>query len=336
MSSIGQDLTLGKERSRPALPAAWRVVDMQKLVLLGVIAALVIALSALSPQFLQVRNFTNLLLQVAVIVMIASAANLLMISGHFDLSVGSVLAFCAILHAYLAKHGVPIAASIALTCLAAMAWGSVNAVTVAVLGITPVIATMGTMYAARGLAFLVARWDGGANISAGLPGDFIRFGRTLFFGQLPLPIVLMLAAIAVFWFVEKRTVLGRFTFAIGGNRSAAAVSGINVVGIVSTLYVLTGLLAGFSGALQVSRVGAGFPNIAEGLEFDVVLAIVLGGTSMLGGEGSTFGMVLGALIIGLAANGLNLLGVPFFYQEIAKGVLLIVALFTDKIIRNRG
>ncbi len=311
-------------------------LDVQKLVLLGVIAALVIALSLLSPQFLQVRNFTNLLLQVAVIVIIASAANLLMICGYFDLSVGSVLAFCAILHAYLAKHGVPIPASIALTCLAAAAWGSVNAATVAVLRITPVIATMGTMYAARGLAFLLARWDGGANISAGLPGDFIKFGRTLFFGQLPLAIVVMVGAIAVFWFVEKKTVLGRFSFAIGGNRNAAAVSGIHVVGIVSVLYILTGLLAGFSGALQVSRVGAGFPNIAEGLEFDVVLAIVLGGTSMMGGEGSTFGMLLGALIIGLAANGLNLLGVPFFYQEISKGVLLIVALFTDKIIRNRG
>jgi len=316
--------------------APTRLVDVQKLVLFGVIAALVIALSILSPQFLQVRNFTNLFLQVAVIVIIASAANLLMITGHFDLSVGSVLAFSAILHAFLTKHGMPIGASVAVCCVAAAGWGSINALTVGVLRITPVIATMGTMYAARGFAFLIARWDGGANISAGLPVDFSSFGRTLLFGQIPLVIVLMIIAIALFWFIEKKTVLGRFSFAIGGNRSAAALSGINVVGIIAVLYVIVGLLAGFSGVLQVSRVGAAFPNIAEGLEFDVVVAIVLGGTSMLGGEGSTFGMILGALIIGLAANGLNLLGVPFFYQEISKGVLLIVALFVDKMIRDRG
>jgi ribose transport system permease protein len=313
-----------------------QLIDVQKFVLLGVIAALVIALSILSPQFLQVRNFTNLFLQVAVIVIIASAANLLMITGHFDLSVGSVLAFSAILHAFLTKHGMPIGASVATVCVAAAAWGAINALTVGVLKITPVIATMGTMYAARGFAFLIARWDGGANISAGLPVDFTRFGRTLLFGQLPLVIVLMVVAIAIFWFIEKKTVLGRFSYAIGGNRNAAALSGINVVGIIAILYVIVGVLAGFSGVLQVSRVGAAFPNIAEGFEFDVIVAIVLGGTSMLGGEGSTFGMVLGALIIGLAANGLNLLGVPFFYQEISKGLLLVVALFVDKLIRNRG
>jgi ribose/xylose/arabinose/galactoside ABC-type transport system permease subunit len=313
-----------------------QLINAQKIVLFGVIAALVIALSIISPQFLQVRNFTNLFLQVAVIVIIASAANLLMITGNFDLSVGSVLAFSAILHAFLTKHGLPIAASVATVCVAAAVWGAINALTVGVLKITPVIATMGTMYAARGFAFLIARWDGGANISAGLPVDFTRFGRAMVFGQLPLVIILMVVAIAAFWFVEKKTVLGRFSFAIGGNRSAAALSGINVVGIISILYIIVGLLSGFSGVLQVSRVGAAFPNIAEGLEFDVIVAIVLGGTSMLGGEGSTFGMILGALIIGLAANGLNLLYVPFFYQEISKGLLLIVALFVDKVIRNRA
>lgn len=314
----------------------FRRLEMQQLVLIGIIAALVIALTMLSPKFLSVRNFTNVFLQVAVIVIIASAANLLMITGHFDLSVGSVLAFCAILHAYLSKHGFPIALSVLVTCVSAVAWGAINGLTVSVLKITPVIATMGTMYAARGFAFLIARWDGGANISAGLPVNFANFGRLLLFGRLPLAIVLMFVAIAVFMFIEKKTVLGRFTYAIGGNRSASVLSGINVTGIVFVFYLIVGLLAGFCGVLQVSRVGSAFPNIAEGLEFDVVVAIVLGGTSMLGGEGSTFGMVLGALIVGLAANGLNLLGVPYFYQEISKGLLLVVALLTDKLIRNRA
>jgi ribose transport system permease protein len=313
-----------------------RRLETQQIVLIGIIAVIMAALTILSPKFLSMRNFTNVFLQVAVIVIIASAANLLMNTGHFDLSVGSVLAFCAILHAYLSKHSLPIGVSVLVVCLSAIAWGTINGLTVSVLKITPVIATMGTMYAARGFAFLIARWDGGANISAGLPVNFTNFGRLLLFGKLPLVIVLMFVAIAVFMFIEKKTVLGRFTFAIGGNRNASVLSGINVVGIVFVFYVIVGLLAGFCGVLQVSRVGSAFPNIAEGLEFDVVVAIVLGGTSMLGGEGSTFGMVLGAMIVGLAANGLNLLGVPYFYQEISKGLLLVVALLTDKLIRNRA
>ncbi|MFI5367891.1 MAG: ABC transporter permease [Spirochaetia bacterium] len=309
-------------------------VDRQKLVLIGIIAVLVVVLTILSPNFLKIRNFTNVFLQVAVIVIIASAANLLMITGHFDLSVGSVLAFSAILHAYLSKHGLPVELSVVVCCIAAAAWGAINSFTVGVLRITPVIATMGTMYAARGLAYLMARWDGGANISTGLPVNFTNFGRFLLPGGIPLVIVLMIAAIAVFWFVERRTVLGRFTYAIGANRASSVMSGINVVGIVSVLYLIVGVLSGFCGVLQVSRVGSAFPNIAEGLEFDVVVAIVLGGTSMLGGEGSTFGMILGALIVGLAANGLNILGVPYFYQEISKGVLLIGALLADVLIRR--
>jgi ribose/xylose/arabinose/galactoside ABC-type transport system permease subunit len=271
-----------------------------------------------------------------VIVIIASAANLLMITGNFDLSVGSVLAFSGILHAYLCKHGFPIGLSIFTTCLAAIAWGAINALTVGILKINPVIATLGTLYAARGLAFLIARWDGGANIMTGLPIEFVNFGRELVFGKIPLAIVFMAIAIAVFVFIEKKTLLGRFCFAIGGNKSAAELSGINVVVVISVLYVIVALFAGISGVLQASRVGLAAPNVAKGLEFDVIVAIVLGGTSMLGGEGSTFGMILGALIVGFAANGLNLLGVPYFYQTIAYGLILIVSVLIDQKIRGRG
>ncbi|MDP3178236.1 MAG: ribose ABC transporter permease, partial [Spirochaetaceae bacterium] len=125
-------------------------------------------------------------------------------------------------------------------------------------------------------------------------------------------------------------------FAIGGNRRASVLSGIKAPRTILVLYAIVGLLAGFCGVVQVSRVGSGFPNIAEGMEFDVVVAIVLGGTSMLGGSGSTLGMLIGALIVGVAANGLNLLNVPYFYQTITKGILLIIAVFADQTIRRRG
>ncbi|GAK50463.1 putative ribose ABC transporter [Candidatus Moduliflexus flocculans] len=311
-------------------------VELQKVVLLGIIAAITILLSIVSPNFFMVSNFTNVLLQVAVIIIIASAANLLMITTNFDLSVGSVLAFSGIIHAYMCKHGIPIGWSIVITCAGGIVWGAINSLTVGVLNINPVIATMGTMYAARGFAFLIARWDGGANIMTGLPMEFVNFGRNLIFGKIPLAILFTALAIAIFMFIEKKTILGRFVYAIGGNASAAKLSGINVVGVISLLYIIIGLLSALCGVLQASRVGLAAPNVGRDLEFDVIIAIVLGGTSMLGGEGSTFGMILGALIVGLAANGLNLNGVPYFYQTVVKGLLLISAVLIDQKIRNRG
>ncbi len=304
--------------------------DMQKVILMGILAALMIGLSIASPNFLSITNFTNVLLKVAIIVIIASAANLLMITGNFDLSVGAVLAFSGILHAYMSKHGVPVELSILITLIVAMAWGGVNALTVSVLGINPVIATVGTLFIARGFAFLIARWDGGANIMMGLPRDFVDFGRDPVFGLVPLAIVVMVAAVAIFIFIEKRTALGRKAYAIGANLKSAKLSGINTVGIVALLYVLVGLFAGLSGVLQTSRVGLASPTVGKGLEFDVIVAIILGGTSMLGGVGSTFGMVLGALVVGFTANGMVLLGIPFYYQTIAYGVILIGTLLLSQ------
>jgi len=304
--------------------------ETQKAVLIVIIAAIMILLSFTSPHFLTLRNFTNVFLKVAVIVIIASAANLLMITGNFDLSVGSILAFCGILHAYLCKHGILIELSMIITCLAAVGWGLINALTVSVIGINPVIATVGTLFIARGLAFLIARWDGGANIMLGLPIEFVNFGRELVFGKIPLAIVMMAVALAIFIFIEKKTVIGRYSFAIGANPKAAELSGINVVGIVSLLYVIVALFSGLSGILQASRVGLAAPNVAKGLEFDVIVAIILGGTSMTGGKGSTVGMFLGALVVGFAVNGLILLGIPFFYQSIAYGLILIISLVLNQ------
>jgi ribose transport system permease protein len=309
--------------------------DQQKAVLIGVIFAISVAMSFLSPKFLQVDNFVNILLQIAPLIIVASAANLLMITGNFDLSVGSVFAFCAIMHAYMTKNVLPIEWSILLSCILAILWGASNGIMVGVLNVNPFIATMGSMYAARGLAYLVARWDGGANISAGLPANFSDFGRTNVFGIIPIIIIFMIAVVAVFIFIEKKTVLGRYSFAIGCNKSASRLSGIHVPGVLIIIYMIVGLLAGLCGVIQVSRVGSAYPNIGAGMEFDVLLAIFLGGTSMLGGEGSTLGMILGALIVGFLANGLNLLNVPYFYQEVTKGALLLSAVFADQMLKKR-
>lgn len=312
-----------------------RQVGQQKVVLISIIGVIAIIISILSPKFLHINNFVNILLQIAPLIIVASAANLLMITGNFDLSVGSVFAFCAIMHAYMTKNGLPIVLSIIICCILAMLWGTSNGIMVGVLNVNPFIATMGSMYAARGFAYLIARWDGGANISAGLPPNFSDFGRTNVFGFIPIIIIFMIIIVIVFVLIEKKTVLGRFSFAIGGNKSSSKLSGINVPGVFIIIYMIVGLLAGLCGVIQVSRVGSAYPNIGTGLEFDVLLAIFLGGTSMLGGEGSTLGMILGAFIVGLVANGLNLLNVPYFYQEVTKGALLIIAVFANQVLRNR-
>jgi ribose transport system permease protein len=309
-------------------------IDFKIVTLIGIIIAIIVVFSILSPQFLSVNNIKNVFLNVSIIVIVGSAATLLLITGYFDLSVGSILAFCGILHAYLCKHGIPVNLSIVIATVCGGFFGIINGLMVSKIKITPVIATLATMYAARGFAFLLARYDGGAMISIGLPRSFSAFGRTLI-GQIPLPIFIMVFVFLVFLFIEKKTVLGRYIYAIGVNNSAAKISGINVVGISMLLYIIVGILSGLCGAMQVSRIGVAIPNIMRGFEFDVIVAIILGGTSLKGGEGSVVGMIFGAVIIGLVGNGLNLLNVQSFYQTVFQGLVLITAVLIDLKVRQK-
>lgn len=301
-----------------------RIFNAQKITLLGVIIVVFTFFTIFAPNFLTAQNLMFVILKVSTIIIVATAATLLMITGNFDLSVGSVLAFSGIMHAYMSKHGIPTSLSVVFAVGWGMLFGYLNGLTVARLKVTPVIATLATMYIARGFAFLIARWDGGANISAGLPEDFNSFGRTMV-GPLPLLAIIMIVLVAVFIFIERKTVYGRFIFAMGSNQDAARLSGINVTGIITSLYVLTGAFAGLCGAIQTSRIGMGSPQNFKGFEFDVLIALILGGTSLKGGEGSIVGMVLGALIVGLVGNGLNLMDVSSYYQLVFNGSILVIA-----------
>jgi ribose/xylose/arabinose/galactoside ABC-type transport system permease subunit len=151
----------------------------------------------------------------------------------------------------------------------------------------------------------------------------------------PYTIVALVAVVAVFLVLERRSVLGKYSVAIGGNRTAAMLSGIDTDRIVSTLYVLAGAFAGFAGVLMASRLGVGDPNIGIGFEFDVIVAVILGGTSLAGGEGSILGMIIGALIIGGLGNGLKLLNVFTFFQSIMKGFVLVLAVLLDQNLKLR-
>ncbi len=309
-------------------------LNIQKYLMLCVLLLVIIAFSLLTPKFFTYVNLRNVMLQVSLIVITGSAVTLLMISGHFDLSVGSVIAFAGIMHAYISKHIAPTTVSIIIAiCLGGLI-GFLNGLMVTKLKITPIIATLGTMYAARGLAFIVARADGGANITSGLPLNFENFGRKMI-GPVPFPIILMIVVVIIFYYIQTKTNLGRYAYSIGANENTSYLSGVKVERWIILLYLLVGLFAAFCGTILVSRLGSGVPTIGVGFEFDVIIAVVLGGTLISGGEGSVLGMVIGALIVGFVANGLNLLDVQSFYQTVIKGCILLGSIILERGLKKK-
>ncbi|NLF26862.1 MAG: ABC transporter permease [Clostridiales bacterium] len=305
--------------------------NYQKLVIVGVLLLIMLALAVLSREFLTVANITNVLRQTAATIIAGCAVTMLMVSGNFDLSIGSIMAIAGTMSAIFVTWGIPNLPAILLSVLIGTLVGLINGFLVILLNVPSIIATLGTMYAVRGVAWVIT---GGNSISRGLGKGFTVLGRS-YVGPLPLSILLTAAIFALFYFIQHKTLLGKYSYAIGGNRRTALLSGINVNLVGVALYVLVGTLSAFAGAMMASRLGVGNANIGVGFKFDVVVAVVLGGTSLEGGEGSVFGMLVGALIVGFIANGLNLLGVHSFYQDIVKGVVLVGAVLLDRVLQAR-
>jgi ribose transport system permease protein len=308
--------------------------EVQKLALFGILVVITGVFASLTPKFLVYLNLINVLMQVAQIILLGGAITLLMVSGNFDLSIGSVVAFTGVMHAYMCKHGIPTNLSILCSMVLGALCGLLNGTMVVKLGINSVIATLGIMYAARGAAFLIARADGGANIEFGLPPNYEALGRTMV-GPVPLFVIIIVMVVAVFLFIQIKSNFSKYIFATGGNKAAAVLSGVKVDSIIFSLYLIVGALAGFGGALLSSRIGSGVPRVGRGLEFDVIIAVVLGGTSIYGGEGSILGMIVGAFIVGFVWNGLNLLNVHDFYQTVIKGAILICSVLIYRKIKEK-
>jgi ribose transport system permease protein len=206
----------------------------------------------------------------------------------------------------------------------------VNALLIVGLRINPVIATLGSLYVSRGVANLLT--DG--KPVHGVPADYGSLG-TGFVGLVPRPVLIMLVVVVTLSVLQSRTVLGRYAAAIGSSTEAATLAGIRVERVRMLLYVLTGAAAGLGGIIVSSRLNSGQPTAATGFEFDVIVACILGGTTLRGGEGTIGGSVVGALIVGVLNNGLNLLGVQTFWQTIVQGTILVLAVALDLFIRER-
>ncbi len=307
-------------------------IPLQRLIIGLFLFGLIVIFSLVSPSFFNSQNLLNIVRQVSYVIIAGSGITLLMIAGYLDLSVGSAAALSGVAMALLAQAGVPMPVAILFAVFLGIVLGLANGLLTARFGIPPFIATLGTMMIFRGTALILSD---GKTVRDNLPQSFGFLGRGEFLG-LPFPFWFMLLSVLLMLILQKRSLLGKYSIAMGGNRLAAELSGINVKRMVFLLYTIVGGLVGFTGAIQASRLGVGEPNIGVGFEFDVIVAVILGGTTLTGGEGSVIGMVIGAMIVGVISNGLDLLGVMTFYQSIIKGVILVVAVLLDQSIRKRN
>nr|WP_050807033.1 ribose ABC transporter permease [Acetonema longum] len=284
-----------------------------------------IVLTLLSDRFLTVDNLLNVARQVSINAIISVGMTLIILTGGIDLSVGSILAFSGSITAGLLAGGQAILPAILAGVAAGAILGLINGLLVARAGIPPFIATLGTMTAARG--FTLVYTDG--RPITGMEEAF-RFLGGGYLASIPVPVVIMAAIFLAAYIMLTQTRFGRYIYAIGGNEEAARLSGINTKKILLAVYTLGGVLAGFSGIIMASRLNSAQPTAGTGFELDAIAAVVLGGTSTAGGVGTVGGTLIGAMIIGVLDNGLNLLNVSSFYQQVAKGAVILLAVYVDK------
>jgi len=299
---------------------------IQKFAALAGLLVLVLVFSLTSDAFFSVGNAMTVSLQVTTIVYLGIGATLVILTGGIDLSVGSVLAVSAVLGMIASLPGHAPAAALPLFLLAGLGMGLLNGLLVAVFKINPFVVTLGTMTALRGTAYLLA--DGTTILNREIP-SFEWIGNGSFAG-LPWLVWVAAALVLLAWFILRRTVLGMHVYAVGGNPQAARLTGIKVGLVLAFVYAFSGLCAGTAGAMSASRLYGANGNWGSGYELDAIAAVVLGGTSLMGGVGTIWGTVTGALIIGLLNNGLTILGLSSFWQYVAKGTVIVLAVMLDK------
>ncbi|WP_411293380.1 ribose ABC transporter permease [Vibrio cholerae] len=289
---------------------------------------LVVVVSFLNPNFFTVDNLLNILRQTSVNAIIAVGMTLVILTAGIDLSVGSVLALCGAFAATLVAMEVPVLVAVPTALLAGAALGAISGIIIAKGKVQAFIATLVTMTLLRGVTMV---YTDGRPISTGFTDTadtFAWFGTGYALG-IPVPVWLMVVVFAGAWYLLNHTRFGRYVYAVGGNESATRLSGINVDRVKIGMYAICGLLAALAGIIVTSRLSSAQPTAGMGYELDAIAAVVLGGTSLMGGKGRIMGTLIGALIIGFLNNALNLLDVSSYYQMIAKAVVILLAVLVD-------
>lgn len=295
-----------------------------------VLMILIAAFSAIAPGFLSVANLSNVLVQSTILMMLALPMTLIIMTEGLDLSMGAVLTLTSLVVAIVSLASGSMFLGLGAAILVGAAFGTLNGWLVAILGIPPFVATLGTLGMAQGLSLIVS--DGQSVV--GIPPSVSNIYSAVVLG-VPVPVVMALATYAFFHLLLYHTRFGTYIFALGGNREALKYAGLSPNRLLIAVYVIGGTMAGIAGLLMTARMNSGHPTAGLGLEFDAIAAVAVGGTSFERGNGWLLGTVLGVIAVGVLRNGLNLMALPSSVQVASVGVLVIVALFLDGI-RSRS
>ena len=298
--------------------------------LLAILILLAAILSIASPYFLTATNLLNIGRGIAVVGIVAVGETIVIIAGGFDLSVGSTMAAAGMTAGYLVTHGAPLPLAFAAALSIGVVVGLINGVIISYGRINPLIATLATLAIVRGLGYVIS---GGRELVISNQA-FLALGVGRIFG-IPYIVILLIVTFAIFAWAMPRTLFGRYAYAIGSSARAAQRAGVPVARWRIAYYVTCGLLAAVAGLVFVARTGNAQPSAALGIELDVITAVILGGTSLNGGRGKLWGTFIGLVLLGVVNNGLILVGVPAFWQQVVKGTILLIAVLYDELRRNR-
>lgn len=306
-----------------------RRIPMNDLGTVIALLALCVVMTILSPRFFMLSNFMNIFVQISIISIIAVGMTFVILTGGIDLSVGSTVAFCGLLLGiFIVNLKLPIWLGIIVAITAGTFIGFINGFFISFLSLPPFIATLGMMSIVRGAAYSIT---GGQPVFT-YPKSFLVIAGN--FHGLPIPIIIEVIVFIVALYILKYTKLGRYSYSIGGNEAASRLSGINVRLYKMAVYTILGFLCSISSIILVARLDSAVTVAGDGYELDAIAAVVIGGTSMMGGEGKIWGTIIGSLIMGVVSNGLNLLAVPQGMQRMIKGGIIIVAVLID-LFRNK-
>jgi ribose transport system permease protein len=299
----------------------------------GIIIVLIVLsvfFSLASPAFLTTENLFNILRQVAIVGIVAVGMTFVMLTGGIDLSVGSIIGVAGVLAAQLMLSGVsPVLASV-ITLAACSALGLINSYFINSVKIPPLITTLGTMTAIRGVAFLLT---GGLPVF-GYSANFKVIGQG-YIWIIPIPVIIMAVVFAIGYIFLTKTRYGRYIYGVGGNEEASRLSGVSVKKVKYLVYTACGFLSGLAGIVLLSRVNSGQPKAGTSYEMDIITAVVLGGVSIFGGEGKLSLVVIGVLIMGVLSNGMILLNIDEYVQWVVKGMVLLLAVGFDRFVLSK-
>ena len=315
--------------SNAATSQQWRISWRDAGTLLGLVLIFAV-FSWLTPSFLTVPNLTNILQQSSINACIALGMTLVIISGGIDLSVGPTAALAAVVSATMMVNGVPISVCILVALGIGMACGLFNGILIAVAGLQPFIVTLGALSLYRALALIYTE---GSPVF-GIPDEF-RVLANGHLGGIPNAVIIVAVLALLAWIVLNKSPLGEYILAVGGNQDAARVAGVPVVRTKIYAYMISGALASIAALILVGRLGAAEPTLGNLWELDAIAAAAIGGASLMGGKGSIVGTLLGAVILGSLRNGLTLMNVQAFYQLLATGIIIIVAMLIDRATRGK-